>query len=207
MASRQGLSPRPCRLAYDAKYGFRDYRGGGRSSARETAARVAAGAVARLVIPEVTILAYVSQSAAMRSTWTISTQTRSVTTRSSAPTAGQPHAGKTGRRGAQGWLLARRGGRMRRHRRSRGLGRAALRKLDSELASRHDEHQRGQGRRDRRRLRRRASCVASRMPIRCGQVKTDPRSSSPIMRAASRAASRPASRSACASRSSRPARS
>jgi chorismate synthase len=32
--------------AYDAKYGFRDYRGGGRSSARETAARVAAGAVA-----------------------------------------------------------------------------------------------------------------------------------------------------------------
>ncbi len=47
--------------AYDAKYGFRDYRGGGRSSARETAARVAAGAVARLVIPEVSILAYVSE--------------------------------------------------------------------------------------------------------------------------------------------------
>lgn len=47
--------------AYDAKYGFRDYRGGGRSSARETAARVAAGAVARLVIPEVTILAYVTE--------------------------------------------------------------------------------------------------------------------------------------------------
>ena len=47
--------------AYDAKYGLRDYRGGGRSSARETAARVAAGAVARLVIPEVTLLAYVSE--------------------------------------------------------------------------------------------------------------------------------------------------
>ena len=46
---------------YDAKYGFRDYRGGGRSSARETASRVAAGAVARLVIPEVTILGYVSE--------------------------------------------------------------------------------------------------------------------------------------------------
>jgi len=45
--------------AYDAKYGFRDYRGGGRSSARETASRVAAGAVARAVIPEVTILAWV----------------------------------------------------------------------------------------------------------------------------------------------------
>jgi chorismate synthase len=47
--------------AYDAKYGIRDYRGGGRSSARETAARVAAGAIARLVIPEVTITAYVSE--------------------------------------------------------------------------------------------------------------------------------------------------
>jgi chorismate synthase len=47
--------------AYDAKYGIRDYRGGGRSSARETAARVAAGAVARLVVPEVTITAYVCE--------------------------------------------------------------------------------------------------------------------------------------------------
>jgi chorismate synthase len=45
--------------AYDAKYGLRDYRGGGRASARETAARVAAGAVARLVIPEASIRAYV----------------------------------------------------------------------------------------------------------------------------------------------------
>jgi chorismate synthase len=45
--------------AYDAKYGLRDYRGGGRSSARETAARVAAGGVARLVIPEVSIVAHV----------------------------------------------------------------------------------------------------------------------------------------------------
>ncbi len=44
--------------AYDQKYGFRDYRGGGRSSARETAARVAAGAVARLVIPEVRLSAW-----------------------------------------------------------------------------------------------------------------------------------------------------
>jgi len=37
-------------LTYDLKYGVRDYRGGGRSSARETAMRVAAGAVARLVL-------------------------------------------------------------------------------------------------------------------------------------------------------------
>ena len=40
---------------YDMKYGIRDYRGGGRSSARETAARVAAGAVARQVVQGVTI--------------------------------------------------------------------------------------------------------------------------------------------------------
>jgi chorismate synthase len=40
---------------YDAKYGVRDYRGGGRSSARETAARVAAGAIARKVIAGVRI--------------------------------------------------------------------------------------------------------------------------------------------------------
>ena len=45
--------------AYDAKYGLRDPRGGGRSSARETAARVAAGAIARLVVPEVRIRAFV----------------------------------------------------------------------------------------------------------------------------------------------------
>src|SRR5476651_765747 len=40
---------------YDAKYGIRDYRGGGRSSARETAARVEAGAVARKVVPQVRV--------------------------------------------------------------------------------------------------------------------------------------------------------
>ncbi|HEU0134793.1 MAG TPA: chorismate synthase [Allosphingosinicella sp.] len=41
--------------AYESKYGLRDPRGGGRASARETAARVAAGAIARLVTPEVRI--------------------------------------------------------------------------------------------------------------------------------------------------------
>jgi len=42
-------------FAYQAKYGLRDHRGGGRASARETAARVAASAIARLIIPEVSI--------------------------------------------------------------------------------------------------------------------------------------------------------
>jgi chorismate synthase len=39
--------------AYDVKYGVRDYRGGGRQSARETAMRVAAGAIARKILPSV----------------------------------------------------------------------------------------------------------------------------------------------------------
>ena len=48
---------------YDVKYGIRDYRGGGRASARETAARVAAGAVAKAILKrdKVEILAYTSQ--------------------------------------------------------------------------------------------------------------------------------------------------
>lgn len=45
---------------YDKKYGIRDYRGGGRSSARETASRVVAGAIAKQVIPNIKIHAYVS---------------------------------------------------------------------------------------------------------------------------------------------------
>lgn len=50
-------------FTYQVKYGTRDYRGGGRSSARETAARVAAGAVAKLFLASagVQIQAYVSQ--------------------------------------------------------------------------------------------------------------------------------------------------
>ncbi len=48
---------------FDAKFGFRDYRGGGRSSARETICRVAAGAVAKKLLAEqgVRVLGYVKQ--------------------------------------------------------------------------------------------------------------------------------------------------
>src|SRR5207247_1041956 len=42
-------------FTYEAKYGLRDYRGGGRSSARETATRVAAGAIARKIVPGMTV--------------------------------------------------------------------------------------------------------------------------------------------------------
>lgn len=60
-ADYSNLPPRPghADAAYDAKYGLRDPRGGGRASARETAMRVAGGAVARLAIPEVNIAAAV----------------------------------------------------------------------------------------------------------------------------------------------------
>jgi len=58
-----GMPPRAghADAAYQAKYGLRDPRGGGRSSARETAARVAAAAIARLVVPEVRIAARIAE--------------------------------------------------------------------------------------------------------------------------------------------------
>ena len=45
---------------YQQKYGIRDYRGGGRSSARETASRVVAGAIAKQMLPNIKFTAYVS---------------------------------------------------------------------------------------------------------------------------------------------------
>ena len=45
---------------YDEKYGFRDFRGGGRSSARETASRVVAGAIAKQFLSDIKFTAYVS---------------------------------------------------------------------------------------------------------------------------------------------------
>lgn len=53
-------------FVYDKKYGFRDYRGGGRSSARETVARVVAGAVAKQFIAPIRIQAYVNQVGSLR---------------------------------------------------------------------------------------------------------------------------------------------
>jgi chorismate synthase len=58
---RDKFRPGHADFTYVAKYGFRDYRGGGRSSARETASRVAAGAVARKIIPSVIIRAALVQ--------------------------------------------------------------------------------------------------------------------------------------------------
>lgn len=52
---KERFRPGHADYTYDAKYGIRDYRGGGRSSARETAARVAAGAIAREVIKPILV--------------------------------------------------------------------------------------------------------------------------------------------------------
>lgn len=58
----QAFRPGHADYSYFAKYGVRDYRGGGRASARETAARVAAGAVARRILgPGITLRAALTQ--------------------------------------------------------------------------------------------------------------------------------------------------
>lgn len=57
---KDSYRPSHADYVYDKKYGFRDYRGGGRSSARETACRVVAGAVAKQMLPGLEFYAYVS---------------------------------------------------------------------------------------------------------------------------------------------------
>jgi len=57
---KDNYRPSHADYVYDQKYGFRDYRGGGRSSARETASRVVAGAIAKQMLSDIKIQAYVS---------------------------------------------------------------------------------------------------------------------------------------------------
>jgi chorismate synthase len=57
---KDNYRPSHADYVYEKKYGIRDYRGGGRSSARETASRVVAGAIAKQIIPNVKINAFVS---------------------------------------------------------------------------------------------------------------------------------------------------
>jgi chorismate synthase len=69
---RERYRPGHADYTYDVKYGIRDYRGGGRSSARETAMRVAAGAIARKILPGVTIrgaLVSIGEIAVDRAGW------------------------------------------------------------------------------------------------------------------------------------------
>jgi chorismate synthase len=62
-ALKEVYRPSHADYTYDAKYGIRDYRGGGRSSARETACRVVGGAIAKMVLAQhgIKIQAWVSQ--------------------------------------------------------------------------------------------------------------------------------------------------
>lgn len=57
---KDNYRPSHADYVYEKKYGVRDYRGGGRSSARETASRVVAGAIAKQMLPKIKINAYVS---------------------------------------------------------------------------------------------------------------------------------------------------
>jgi chorismate synthase len=173
--------------AYDAKYGFRDYRGGGRSSARETASRVAAGGGRAARHPGSLDPGLCERrSAAMRSTWTSFDADEigknpffspdSCRSRSAGKLSVDAARKDGSSLGAVVECVATGV--------PAGWGAPLYAKLDSRTCQCHDEHQRGEGRRDRRRLRGGELAPASRMPIRCGQVKTDPRSFSPIMRAA-----------------------
>lgn len=57
---KDAYRPSHADYTYDKKYGFRDYRGGGRSSARETISRVVGGAIAKQMLPGITFNAFVS---------------------------------------------------------------------------------------------------------------------------------------------------
>ena len=65
---KDSFRPSHADFTYEAKYGHRDYRGGGRSSARETASRVVGGAIAKLILKHynINITAYVTQAGKLK---------------------------------------------------------------------------------------------------------------------------------------------
>ena len=140
---------------YDIKYGLRDYRGGGRQSARETAMRVAAGAIARKIVPDMSVrgaLVQMGPHRIDRARWDWDEVARNPFFCPDAEA--RCHSGRLSRRRAQGRLIGRRGDRDRRRRRACGPRRADLRQARRRPRRRADGHQCGQGRRDRRGLRR-----------------------------------------------------
>ena len=155
-------------LTYDLKYGIRDYRGGGRSSARETAMRVAAGAIARLVLGSgVRIrgaLVQIGPHRIDRDRWDWA-QVDENPFFCPDPVAAA-NLGNLSVGGPQGRLLGRRGDRGGRRRRAARARRADLRQAGCRSRRRADVDQRGQGRGDRRGLRRRR-------PVRRGECRRD----------------------------------
>ena len=189
---------------YDVKYGITDYRGGGRASARETAARVAAGAVARKIVPGLTVRGALIQMGPHkidRSRWDWNEIGNNPFFCPDAKQAkffeeyldGVRKAGSSC--GAVIEVVA--------EGVPAGLGAPIYAKLDGDLAGALDGHQRGQGRRDRRRLsdggdERRRQCRRD-----AQWAMTASRYSCPIMPAASSAAFPRGRRSWRALRSSR----
>ena len=153
--SRTSTGPGHADYTYDVKYGLHDYRGGGRASARETAARVAAGAIARKIVPGLIVrgaLVQIGPHEVDRARWDWNEVARNPffcpdaeTRRHCGPSYldGVRKAGSSV--GAVIEIVA--------EGVPPGLGAPVYGKLDADLAARADGHQRRQGRRDRRRLR------------------------------------------------------
>ena len=81
-------------FTYDAKYGIRDYRGGGRQSARETATRVAAGAIARRIVPGMSVRGALIQMGPHGSIARAGTGTKWSAIRSSLPMRSRRHSSR-----------------------------------------------------------------------------------------------------------------
>ena len=172
----QGQMYRPghADFTYEAKYGIRDWRGSGRASARETAARVAAGAIARKVVPGMIVrgaLVQIGPHAIDRTNWDwdevdhnpffcarCRDRGASGPTISTRSASAAPRSAPSSRSIADGVPA--------------GLGAPIYGKLDQDIASGADVDQRRQGRRDRRRLRRRRASPARRTPTRCAWAMT-----------------------------------
>jgi chorismate synthase len=141
-------------ITYWQKYGIRDYRGGGRSSARETAARVAAGGVARAALatlaPGLTITGYMVQMGPTASTATASTGPDRTEPVLDPRRAGRDRLGRLSRHPAQIRRQRRRDHRGDGAGRARGPRRAGLRQARHRPRRRDDVDQRGEGRGDRR---------------------------------------------------------
>ena len=143
-------------FTYEAKYGMRDYRGGGRSSARETAMRVAAGAIARKVLPDVKVrgaLVQMGPHKIDRAKWDWDEVAKNPFFCPDKDKAAFFETYLDGIRKSGSSIGAVH--RDRRRRRAGRPGRADLRQARCRSRRRDDDHQRGEGRRDRRRLWRR----------------------------------------------------
>ena len=181
-------------FTYEAKYGLRDYRGGGRSSARETATRVAAGAIARKILPGVNVrgaLVQMGPHKIDRDKWDWDEIARNPFFCPDKDKAAFFEDYLDGIRKKR--LVDRRGDRDRRRRRAGGPGRADLRQARCRSGRGADEHQRGEGRRDRRRLWR-GRIIRRGKRRRDADGQSGRAASCPTMPAAFWAASPPASR-------------